>query len=244
MGKLHQVVAVIPGLKSKYDSYITERHHIHAKGTLFDGLNRSYRPFTDGDEVLPDEHKRVNTTVAQSIEELGPVFNQLLDAVREQDDANCVAKSDIVVDGVTVAKNVPVTHMLFLHKRLTDLRTFIEKIPVLDSAIEWKEDTTTKLYRSGTIRKVRTKKVNKPIVLYDATEHHPAQTQLITEDIGVGEWAEQRVSGAASEVDKKRWLHNVDKVLMAVTTAREEANRIETQPQREGEAIFNFIFGK
>jgi hypothetical protein len=33
-------------------------------------------------------------------------------------------------------------------------------------------------------------------VLYDATEHHPAQTQLISEDVIVGWWETVKHSGA------------------------------------------------
>ena len=46
-----------------------------------------------------------------------------------QDFANCQAKANVVVDGQTILKEVPVTHLLFLEKQLVDLRTFIDGLP-------------------------------------------------------------------------------------------------------------------
>ena len=38
-----------------------------------------------------------------------------------------MAKADLVVDGVTLAKDLPVTYLLFLEKQLTELKAFVSK---------------------------------------------------------------------------------------------------------------------
>lgn len=61
-------------------------------------------------------------------------------------------------------------------------------------------------------------------MLFPATEQHPAQTQLITEDVFVGTWSTIKISGAISHNDKQKLLDRVEELIIAVKSAREEAN--------------------
>ena len=71
-----------------------------------------------------------------------------------------------------------------------DVKAFITKLPVPDPAEKWHYDSGQDCLATDPTQTARIKKVQKPIVLYDATEHHPAQTQLITEDVLVGDWTQ------------------------------------------------------
>ena len=53
----------------------------------------------------------------------------------------------------------------------------------LDPGSDWSVDPGTGLYKTDNTLTQRTKKVQRPITLYEATKEHPAQTQLITEDV-------------------------------------------------------------
>jgi len=44
--------------------------------------------------------------------------------------------------------DVPVTYLLFLEKQLTDLRTFVDKLPVLDPSVVWLQDPSSGDWRS------------------------------------------------------------------------------------------------
>lgn len=48
--------------------------------------------------------------------------------------------ADVVVDGVVLATAVPVTHLLFLDKQLSDMRTFIAKRSIQMSVIKDPEE--------------------------------------------------------------------------------------------------------
>jgi len=86
--------------------------------------------------------------------------------------------------------------------------------------------------------------MQKGIVLYDATEHHPAQTQLITEDVVVGHWTTTKFSGAIPRPRKKVLLERIRQLADAVKFAREQANSIEADDQKVGRKVLDFIFAR
>lgn len=241
---LHQVVALLPSAKGRADKTATQFHHIHKKPDLLNGLARQYRALKDGDETLPSESKRVEHTVAQSIEGLRGSWGELWDLVLTQERSNYEAKADVEVEGQVLLKDAPVPFLLFLTKQLTDLKTFVEELPVLDPSLEWSPDANSGLYRSETVEKMRTKKNQKPIVLYEATKEHPAQVQLLQVDENVGVWSETKLSGAIPATLKKQYLERVVKLLEAVVKAREAANALQVEPAKSvGDNLLNFVFG-
>jgi hypothetical protein len=84
--------------------------------------------------------------------------------------------------------------------------------------------------------------MTKPITLAEATKEHPAQTQLISEDMVVGYWETIKYSGAISSRVKKSILDKIEDFSSAVKCAREKANSTEAQEQFFGNNIFQFIF--
>jgi hypothetical protein len=155
---------------------------------------------------------------------------------------NCQAKADVVVGGTAVLTQVPVTYLLNLEKRLTDLRTFVSELPTLDSGKVWEKDPNSKLFRSKPTRTSRTKKVQRAIVKYDATEHHPAQTEMITDDIIIGSWETIHLSGAITMPRKEQLTDRVNALLDAVKMARMEACSIPIKRQEVGDAVFGYLF--
>jgi hypothetical protein len=87
----------------------------------------------------------------------------------------------------------------------------------------------------------RTKKVQKPIVLYDATKEHPAQTQLITEDVVVGYWDTVKHSGALPAPRKKELMSRIEKLSQALKFAREKANAADAETVSVGKPIFDYL---
>ena len=152
------------------------------------------------------------------------------------------ATADVKVGDNAILANVPVPYLLFLEKQLTDLRTFVDKMPVLDEAENWSKDDATGLFKTEPIRTHRSAKVIKPIVKYDATPEHPAQTDLISEDVVVGFWVQVKQSGAITRGDRRKLLERIETLLNAVKSARESANSVDAPAKTLAEDLFGYIF--
>lgn len=242
MGKLNQIVAVVNGVKTKTSKVLTDMYQQLKKDQLFDGISRTYQPSDEDGETCPPEQKLVQLTTKDAIANVREALVNMFDVIYTQDVANGIAVADVTVDGKTLANNVPVTHLLFLEKQLTDLHTFVNSLPVLDPAYEWTFDTNRNVYATKPTSTNKTKKVYRNHVKAEATEKHPAQVEVYTEDIKVGEWSTVKFSGAMSASSKKDMLERVVKLQNAVKVAREVANSIEVENKTIAESLLNYIF--
>ena len=242
MTKLNQIVAVEKSVKSRVYGDFTELHKASQKPDLFTGFSKNYRKRDEEGEDYPPEQKRVQLEGGEVLAQVAKLLTELLDVTATKDFANCHAFAHVVVDGQTLIKDAPVPYLLFLEKQITDLHTFVDKIPTLDNADDWTSDPNSGLYKTPSIATHRTKKVQKPIVMYEATEKHPAQTQLITEDMVVGYWDTVKQSGALPIPRKRELLERIEKLSQAVKFAREQANNQDVEEKKVGETIFGYLF--
>lgn len=244
MAKLNQIIAVEKGIKARVYGEITTLHKASQKPELFNGFSKTYEKVADDGEELPPEGHRVQFVAGEVMRASERLLTELMDVTARKDWTNCDARGSVAIDGKVLLDAVPVSYLLFLEKQLTDLRTFIGAIPVLDEAHVWNKDSNDGLFKTDAIKTHRTKKVQKPIVLYDATAEHPAQTQLISEDVIAGHWVTVKQSGAMPKTEKQALLERVEKLLRAVKEAREEANvHDEVTPPNIGAAIFGYLQG-
>lgn len=240
MDKLNQIVAVEKGIKSRSYSEITNLHKLNQKPDNFNGFVKQYSPVNEDGETLPSESKKVLINVDESLNGLKMALIELLDISLTKDIGNCKAFSPLVIGDSQIS--VPATFLLFLEKQITDIKTFVSNLPVLDGNEDWTKDDNTGLYKSNPTKTHRTKKTVKPIVLYDATDKHPAQTQLINEDITVGYWNITKNSGAMPENRKKEILNRIEEFADQVKKAREKANMVEVENKEIGLLLFNYLF--
>jgi hypothetical protein len=241
--KLNQIIAVEKGVKSGSLRELTDAHHALQKQALLAGISRTYQPKDEDGEVLPPESTRVQVKAEDVLRKTATVLTRLFDVTATKDWANCVAKADVVVDGRTLLSDVPVSYLLFLEKQLTDLHTFVKKLPLLDAAEDWSFDASADCFRTEQVRTIRTKKVPRNHVKAEATEKHPAQVEVYYEDIPVGYWSTVKFSGALPAQRVNELLDRVEKLQHAVKFAREEANNMEITDQRVGEVVFGYLFG-
>ena len=241
--KLHQIIAVVSGTKSKSQKAITAIYHKIKKPELFSGFTRTYKPLDDDGETQPDENKLVQYTVPSAVADFVKPLGKMIDLVYVQDVANTNAVADVKVGEHIVLASVPVTHLLFLEKQLTDIHTFVSSLPVLDPVEKWKFDGNTALNVTDTIQTNRTKKTLRNHVVAEATDKHPAQVQTYTEDVKIGTWNNIKMSGAIDAQGKSDMLTKVVQLQDAVKCAREEANSIEVN-KNVGVAknLLNYIF--
>jgi hypothetical protein len=213
------------------------------KPALLSGIARTYRPIDDEGDQLPPESTRVQVKTEEVIGKTVDILTKLFDVTATKDWANGSAVADIVVDGETILESVPVTYLLFLEKQLTDLHTFIKKLPVLDAAESWSFDESQDAWATEPVQTTKTKKIPRNHVKAEATEQHPAQVEVYYEDVVVGYWRTVKYSGAMPATRVATWLERVRKLQEAVKFAREEANSLEVVEQKVGERVFDYLFG-
>ncbi|MFH1520500.1 MAG: hypothetical protein ABID61_02550 [Candidatus Micrarchaeota archaeon] len=244
MAKLNQIVAIVKGTKQAVERAVTDIYHQIGHRALFDGLVRVYTPLDEQGDKLPTEVKKVQVKADDVLFSAISSWTELIDIVATQDVSNTKAVADVVVIGEKVLmKNVPATHLMFMEKKLIDIKKFIEDLPILDAAQDWTYDPKAGTYRTDVIQQIRTKKVQEPLVLSPATKEHPAQTQLVSKDVNVGTWNITQFSGALASDTKKALLQRVKMVAEAVKFAREQANSIEAIDTNYSDDMFGFIIG-
>ncbi len=242
MTKLNQILAIEKGEKNTAYKALTELHRASEQAPLYEGRVRTYRPLNEDGEPMPDETQVVQQTARSVLKRLNELLVPFWDTTATKDVANTKAVVDIEVNGKVLAPKVPVTYLLFLEKQLSDLDTFIQKLPTLDASQVWREDTATPgQFITDKVQQNRTKKVLRNHVRAEATDKHPAQVDTYTEDQVVGQYESIRKSGALSVGQKQTLQARLRQLREAVLFAREQANSIEVQHQRVSENLLGFL---
>jgi hypothetical protein len=244
MTKLNQIIAVEKGVRAEAVRVKTDLYHALEKKPLFSGLSKTYKPLDEDDgEKLPSESVQVQIKSSDVLKQLTAALTRLFDITATKDLANTRAKADVKLpDGTVIAANVPVTTLMFFEKQLEDLAAFIGRLPQLDPAQQWSYDANRGVYVTPPIETKSTKKLPRNHVLYEATEHHPAQVQIFTEDKIVGYWTKFDFSGAMKADDITDIKIRLDKLRTAVKFAREEANMMDVLDARYGERMLKYLF--
>lgn len=242
MPKLSQIVAIEKGVKT--DSYrkLTEAHKRLQKTALLTGISRTYRPRDDDGEQLPPESTRVQLRAERTIQDTSVILGDLFDVTATKDWGNCEARADVSIDDEVLLPQVPVTYLLFLEKQLTDLKTFIQNLPVLDPSDHWSYDNNQDCWATPPEETARNKKVLRNHVKSEATEHHPAQVQVYEEPVVVGYWKTLKYSGSLPATRVNELLSRVEKLQQAVKFAREEANSTNVPRIKVGSTFFGHLF--
>jgi hypothetical protein len=244
MTKLNQIIAIASGKKSSCIAAITEINKKMQKVDLFSGLKRVYQPLDEEGEKIPSESKIVQQKVKTLLSDAGDLLVGMFDVIAMQEFANCNARADIKVGGTVIASQVPVTYLMFLEKQLDNVKTVVSNVPVLSADVNWTQsESDPTVYVSDTVMTTRTKKIPKAFVKTPATDKFPAQVDVFTEDVIVGNWSKIDISGAIPIRERDAILKRVDTLRDAVKVAREEANSVSADKVEIGRAIMSFILG-
>jgi len=239
---LNKIVAVEKTVKSTSYKQLTAVHHTLQKSSLLSGISRTYRPKDDEGDHLPAEENRVQVRAEEQLDEAKRALIKLFDIVATKDWGNIEAKANVEIDGEVLLEGVPVTYLLFLEKQLGDIRTLVDKLPLLDANEVWRFDENQACYATQPVETHRTKKVPRVLVKYEATEEHPAQTEVWHEDVVVGFWSTIKYCGAVPAQKVKALSERVETLLHAVKHAREEANSLEVDAVHTGKKVLDWIF--
>lgn len=242
--RLNQVLAASQGVAARTESRWMEILNQLGKEPLLSGITRRYRPKADDGEQLPPEDKAVQIRAHEQLDLVRGLLSRYWDVTATKDWANTEATSDVVLPGVEdpILTDVPVTTLLFLEKQLAELRDFVRKLPVLDPAVAWRFNEDAQAYATGEVQTTRVVQKHVPIVLYPATEQHPAQVQLAAEAEVVGYWHKIDYSGKLPGEVVQAMLDRVDTLLVSVKTSREAANMIEVTDRRIAAPLLAYVF--
>lgn len=243
MTKLNQIIALEKGVKATAEQTVTNVYHTFQRNEAFNGLVRTYEPLEEDGVQMPPESKKVTVKAADLEKLVASAWTRLFDLTATKDTTNQQAKADIVVDGVTLAADVPVSTLIWLEKRLVELKAIASKIPVTDIAEDWNWDEANQVWRSDTVKTLRQKKVTEFPVVAPATDKHPAQIREVTKDVPEGYWSTTKLSGAVSPKRRTDVLARVATLTEAVKKARETANMTEATDVKIGDSLLSYVFG-
>jgi hypothetical protein len=81
----------------------------------------------------------------------------------------------------------------------------------------------------------------KPVVLYEATDKHPAQVKESTEDVAIGKYVQTDWCSMISPAEKSRVMGRVDALIRAVKQARQRANNVDVLKVKIGKSLSDYI---
>lgn len=250
MTKLHEVLAVEGDREGIAKKIVNETSGVFkAKHNLFLGGTKTLQMDQAGHESAEAAAAEINeivTTVDERLDYTRDAVTQWLDVVLTKESTNQTAKADLVVDGKTIAAQVPATFLLGLEAKLKTLRGMYAEVPTLAPGVVWEEDTVAGrgIYRTKTPEvRAKTQKVPQFKVLYEATEHHPAQIERWNEEVVVGRFTQTTQSAMMPASRKAAILGRLDKLIQATKQARMRANSVDIVDSKIGDDIFNYING-
>lgn len=245
MSKLHELLAVEGDLEGVYKKILEETTHTFTKKVdRFFGTVRTLEWFEEGNPPQPSEYQDLTTTVKEKLDYQEEAIVRYFDALLQKERTNQDARADIIIDGVTIASDIPATFLLGLESRLKKVRDTYNNIPTLPPNIKWEKDANKgdDIYsRVHPEEQLKTEKIFKVQVLYNATKEHPAQVEKIPETKNVGVYKKEVWTGLLSSADKSNKLDKLDKLIRAVKKARQRANMTEVVKTTIGKELFAYL---
>lgn len=251
MGKLHELLAVEKTKTNASKKLIEETNAKFKKvESYFQGYNKTLNMLEDSPankaiEESAAEERLLTTTVYETLKYTLDLWAKAEDVQYQKSLSNQVASGTVMYNGKPILTDIPVDELLGLETRLTELRRLFSAMPTLPSANKWvvnnfsdkkgawvtpEPETTTK-----------TEKTTIPVVLYEATDKHPAQVKESTTDKIVGKFSVTRHNGSASSAQKAEAITIIDELLSEVKQARMRANATEAKTDKMADTIVRLI---
>jgi hypothetical protein len=248
MTKLHELLAVDGHVKTQHASKLADlsntfekkKHHFSQRRVVF-------KPNEEGAPEVTEEQLDIQTTVPRELKWLGESLVKALDVPYQISIANQLAVADVVLeDGTVILERVPATALLDLEKKIQELRLFVNNIPTLDPAKGFvvSPEQGEGIFKAREDVRTRTKKVKKVLVKYEATDKHPAQTEVYDTDEPVGKLVTNEWSGLITTAAKGDMLERVEELSRAIKKARSRANETEVDvaTTKIGAKLVKYLF--
>ena len=251
MSKLHEILAVEGDLNAVQQKVIEEGiSTFRNRQAHFIGRHQVWEMFDEDrvNETPPEAFQKLTTTVADKLAYIQRHVSSYFDAIYQKEHTNQSATGDIILDGVTVASDIPVTLLVGLEKRLVHMRELYTAIPTLPPAFDWEKasDLGDNVYKNANVDiKNKTEKTLCYKILADATDKHPARIETWHEDKPIGRSKTKTWSGMITTAEKSAILWRLDKLIQAIKQARQRANETEIETGLAiGDLLLNYIHGR
>lgn len=241
MTKLFELLAVEPDLKKSANETIKGTAALFGQPGKFTGQVISFHPLLETEPELQTESTEMAFSVEDELDTLRKTFGSYVDVTVQKEVANTIAFQDVYLGDRKFLENMSATALLNLEGRLEELRKVYEAIPTLDSTERWTYDESRGCFLSERRQSYRTKKLLRNHIKYEATKEHPAQVEVYTEDVPAYRVEKEFESGMLTPSDKARRLERLDKLALAVKTARQRANSVEVTLLKVSDKIFDYI---
>jgi hypothetical protein len=227
-----------------WDGELTNIQLIARKASFFNGFVRTYTPFqVEGDKevVYPEERQKVEQRVDELVVRAANLWTDIFNVTFTKDSANMEAKADVVVGETILVKDAPISWILWADNRIQQVRTFFDTLPTLNEAETWEKDSVSAMWKSNSIKTIKTEKVTVPVIMYQHTDKHPAQVERVQKDVPIGQYEKQNFSSAISSERKRKILEKIDRIIVALKVARANANSLEVEKLSIAKPIFDYI---
>lgn len=245
MSKLHELLAVESDLDNVQKTIVAEAQNTFSKKPhMFFGFEKRLENYNESAPEAPRERQELTTTVNSKLYYVNDHIIRYFDAVLQKELTNQTAKADIYIGDKVIAKDIPTTFLLGLETKLKSVRALYAAIPTLPSGIGWDKDASLgdDIYRArNPEKKYRTAKTFKHKVLYEATDHHPAQIERWEENENIGMYVTDKWTGLISPAQKSEYLERLDILLRAVKKARQRGNNTPVVKEIIGIELFEYI---
>lgn len=251
MAMLHEILAVEKTKTEAANALLKDTENKFGKDHYFYGHVRTLKMLTDSPEaeameLAAKESRELPTTVYDTLEYALGIWSEAEDVIYQKNVSNTKALADIELDGAVVAAGVPVDELMGLENRLDKLRSVLMLIPTLEASMKWSPapERGAHVWVNENVQTAsKTEKRMVPVVLYDATDKHPAQVKEVGKDEVVGTFERVLWSGAATTRQKADVLKRMDDLISAVKAARMRANKTEVAQGKIGNIIAQQILG-
>lgn len=245
--KLHELLAVETNLENQANKTRTELvGTFEKKRHLFEEKRVTFTPSGEGGLTVTESQSDIQSTIGKELDWVQTFITKSLDASYQVAEANTNARADIILEDDTVlATNVPATALLELEKRMVEIQALITAVPTLDPAKGFTVDVEKGkgYFKAREVRKNRTMKTKKVFIKYEATKEHPAQTELLDQDVVIGTVQEQEWSGLITPAEKAELINRVEVVARAVRRARARANDTPVDTSKKiASKLLGYIF--
>jgi hypothetical protein len=247
MAKLHELLAAEKTATNTRDQLTKDTENKFAKGeNYFTGFTKVLEMLGDNTanaaiEAAARQDKALPTTVVATLDYYLKQWERTEDVLFQKNLTNTTALADLEFRGTVIATGVPVDELMGLETRLSDLRKLATQIPTLDASREWAVDADAQ--QAGTWKAVNPQITTKTEKLYPHSDKHPAQIEKVTEDVPVGKFTLNVISGATTAIQKANVLAVLDDLIIEVKKARTRANSVEVKVVQIGSTITSLIMG-
>lgn len=243
--KLYEILAVEGDLEGVYKKTLEKTSKVFTdEVNMFFGAVRTVEWFEEGHPPQPAEYQELTKTVSGELLQQKKAVIRYFDVWLQKERTNQEAFADIIIEGNVIVHNLPATFLLGLENRLRKIKDVYMKIPTLPPSVKWEEDTTKGkgIYRRVNPEEVlKTEKIFKVQVLYEATKEHPAQVDKISETKSIGIKRKEVWTSVLAPAEKISLIEKINKLLLAVKQARQRANSATVVGDTVGEELFDYI---